>query len=242
MRGLLVVLAAFLGVAPAHAIVGGAEDTGTLARSSVMVLSSKGGVCSAVVVDADVVLTAAHCVADAPRHLVHWREAEGPPALVEPTAVAVHPGYDAKAIEARRPSIDLALMRLASKLPERFAPATLSPASPERGVGIRFGGYGLAREADARSTGTFRSLELPVVEPYGRSRILVWAKGERAGACTGDSGGPVALGGIVFAVTSWAKGAKARGCGEISQGVLLGPQREWIDRTLASWSRKARWQ
>ena len=55
--------------------------TTPLARSSVMVLSSKGGVCSAVVVAPDVVLTAAHCVAGAPDHRVHWRGEAGEPVL-----------------------------------------------------------------------------------------------------------------------------------------------------------------
>jgi hypothetical protein len=45
----------------------------------------------------------------------------------------------------------------------------------------------------------------------------------------------------VFAVTTWASGAKGRICGEYSQGVLLGPQRAWIDATLAGWGRAARW-
>jgi hypothetical protein len=241
---LTVMLMAPLATAPAHAIVGGADDTGPLAQSTVMVLSSKGGVCSAVIVDVDVVLTAGHCATGAPQHRVHWRDEDGTPQLVEPAAKAVHPGYDAKAIEARRRSIDLALIRVPEKLPDRFAVATLSAAAPPPGARVRFGGYGVAREGEARSTGTFRTAELAVVEPYGPSRVLVWAKGDKAGtgACMGDSGGPVARGGVVFAVATWARGVKGRGCGEISQGVLIGPERAWIDRTLASWGRKARWE
>ncbi|HEX5867532.1 MAG TPA: S1 family peptidase, partial [Beijerinckiaceae bacterium] len=41
---------------PARAIVGGAADQGPLSRATVMVLSSKGGMCSAVVVAPDAVL------------------------------------------------------------------------------------------------------------------------------------------------------------------------------------------
>jgi hypothetical protein len=240
----VVALASALAAAPAQAIVGGADDTGPLAQSSVMVLSSKGGVCSAVIVDVDVVLTAAHCATGSGQYRVHWRDEDGTPQLIEPAAKTVHPGYDAKAIEARRRSIDLALIRVPQKLPDRFAVATLSAASPGAGAMVRFGGYGVAKEGDARSTGTFRTVELAVVEPYGPSRVLVWAKGDGpgAGACMGDSGGPIAEGGAVVAIATWAKGPKGRGCGEISQGVLIGPDRAWIDRTLAAWGRKARWQ
>jgi len=47
---------------------------------------------------------------------------------------------------------------------------------------------------------------LPVVEPYGPSRILVWLKPAAgpAGACQGDSGGPMASGETVAAITSWS--------------------------------------
>lgn len=126
-------LAAALSAAPAAAVVGGVPDDGPLSRNSVMVLGSNGGVCSAVVVALDAVLTAAHCVAGEAEHRVHWREASGEPALVPPAATAIHPGYDPKAIAARRRSIDLALLRLASPVPARFEPATLSAAARLKG-------------------------------------------------------------------------------------------------------------
>ena len=128
-------LAAALSAAPAAAVVGGAPDDGPLSRTSVMVLGSNGGVCSAVVVVAlDAVLTAAHCVAGAAEHRVHWREASGEPALVPPAATAIHPGYDPKAIAARRRSIDLALLRLASPLPPA---SSRRPCPPRRGSRAR---------------------------------------------------------------------------------------------------------
>jgi hypothetical protein len=236
-------LAAVLGAAPAAAVVGGAPDDGPLSRTSLMVLGSNGGVCSAVVVAPDAVLTAAHCVAGAAEHRVHWREASGEPVLLPPAATALHPGYDPKAIAARRRSIDLALVRLGSPLPARFEPAALSAAARREGETLTLGGYGASREGEARSTGTFRTVSLAVIEPFGASRILVWAQGAPgAGACLGDSGGPIAGAAGIFAVATWSRGAGARSCGALSQGVLLGPQRPWIDRTLAGWGRAARWE
>ena len=96
------------------------------------------------------------------------------------------------------------------------------------------------RVGDPRATGTFRSAALGVVEPHGPSRILVWlrAASGRAGGCQGDSGGPVTDGdGAVVAVTAWIGG----GCGGLTQGVLLGPQRDWLDRIVSGWGRAARW-
>ena len=217
---------------PAAAIVGGAQDTSPLARSSVMVLSSKGGVCSAVVVAPDVVLTAAHCVTGAPEHRVHWRDESGVPVLVKPAAKATHPGYEPKAVRGRRRSIDLALVRVPDPLPDRVEAAALSAAVPAAAANVTVGGWGVAREGDIRSTGTFRTADLRAVEPYGQSRILLWAEGDSAGACQGDSGGILAAGGTVAAITSWSTGAGRRTCGALTQGILLGPQREWIDRVL----------
>jgi Trypsin len=233
--------AAFSGTG-AHAIVGGQEDQGPLARQSVMVLSSNGGVCSAVVVARDVVLTAAHCVTGAAEHRVHFRDEAGQPVLIALAAKAVHPGYDAKAIETRRRSIDLALVRIPETLPDRFGRAAFAAAKPLKDAAVTVGGYGLAREGDAKTTGTFRTASLKAVEPYGPSKILLWSQGTGAmGACQGDSGGPMISGESVVAITSWSSAAKGRGCGGLTQGILVGPQRDWLDRTLAGWNRSARW-
>ncbi|WP_375410326.1 trypsin-like serine protease [uncultured Methylobacterium sp.] len=235
-----VVLGSVALAGPALAVVGGREAPEASA-SSVMVLSSDGGVCTGIVVARDAVLTAAHCVAARAEHRVHFRDEAGAPVLVELAGRAAHPGYDAGAVAGRRRSIDLALLRTARPLPPRFVPTPLSAAMPRAGETLALSGYGAARAGDARSTGTFRSVVLPVVEPYGQSRILVWLKspGPKAGACQGDSGGPIGPegGGAVLAISAWIGGA----CGGVSQGVLLGPQRGWIDGTLSGWGSSAAW-
>ncbi|MCJ2055953.1 trypsin-like serine protease [Methylobacterium sp. J-048] len=236
-RAALTVLAAALWLAapPARAIVGGAEAP---AGGAVMVLSSNGGVCTGVVLAPDTVLTAAHCVAAGREHRVHFRDESGAPVLVEVSGRAIHPGYDAGAASGRRRSIDLALLRTATPLPPFFAPVTLSAALPRAGERLTLAGYGAARAGDPRSTGTYRSVALPVIEPHGPSRILVWLKGDAAGGCQGDSGGPITgPDGAVLALAAWIGGA----CGGLTQGVLVGPQRGWIDRVLDGWGRSARW-
>jgi len=235
-------LALSLVATEAIAIVGGAEDEGPLARQSVMVLGSNGGVCSAVVLAKDVVLTAAHCVTGAAEHRVHFRDETGEPVLITPAAKAVHPGYNAKAIETRQRSIDLALVRIPEALPARFERATLTTAKVPENNPVVVGGYGLSREGDAKTSGTFRTASLTAVEPYGPSRILLWAEGSgTASACQGDSGGPMASGTTVAAITSWSSPVKGRSCGGLTQGILVGPQREWIDRILKGWNRAASW-
>lgn len=225
----------------ADAVIGG-EPGGPLESSAVMVLTAGGGICTGIVVAHDAVLTAAHCARSTASVRVHFREA-GQAVLLEPAAVERHPGFRPNAVAERVRSIDLALLRLDAELPARFRPAQLSTANPAAGAEIVTGGFGLTREGDASSTGTWRSARLEAVEPHGRSNVLIWARGAGGrGACQGDSGGPLSQAGRVVAVVTWSTGAGGRQCGELTQGALVGPQRPWIDAILARWSSEASWR
>ncbi|CAO4150743.1 hypothetical protein LPLAFNJD_LOCUS3274 [Methylorubrum aminovorans] len=231
-------LAVLLAATPAAAIVGGREGAEVPgAASAVMVLTAGGGVCSGIVVAPDAVLTAGHCVAGASENRVHYRDETGRPVLAEVAARSIHPSYDGDAIRGRTRSIDVALLRTREPLPARFVPADLSAVMPRAGQSLTLAGYGATRGGDRRSIGRYRGATLTVIEPYGPSRILVWMQSKGAGGCQGDSGGPILEGAAVMAVAAWVKDA----CGGLTQGILLGPQRAWIDQTLAGWGTSARW-
>jgi S1-C subfamily serine protease len=233
----------------AGAVVSG-RDGGPATGSTLMVLNARGGVCTGIVLSARAILTAAHCAAGGTDLRIHWKDGGGEPVLIAPASVALHPEFKANAVAARQRSIDLALVRLAEPLPARFTAATLvDGALPRAGAPVVLAGYGVSREGEARTTGVYRSAALVAVEPYGPGRVLLWAAdpagaGKRPGpgACQGDSGGPMtsADGGIV-AVTSWSTGPSGKSCGLLSQGVLVSPQRNWIDGTLAKWTERAFW-
>lgn len=246
---LVIAMATVLAVPePASAVIGGREG-GPAAGSTLMVLNARGGVCSGIVLSARAILTAAHCVAGSSEIRIHWKEGGAEPVLIPPASVTLHPGYDGDAIAARRRSIDMALLRMAAPLPRRFAPATLHEGElPRAGSAVTLAGYGVSREGEAQTTGTYRSVALAAVEPYGPGRLLIWAQDPKAagksgaGACQGDSGGPIiSPEGSIVAVSSWSTGPAGRRCGLLSQGALVAPQRSWIDRTLSSWGESAAW-
>ena len=231
-------------LAPAAAMVKSTADR-NLQPHTVMILGSKGSFCSAIVLKQDVLLTAAHCVTGSSDYRVHWRSTDGTPVLEAPAAIAIHPGYTKDAAQARKRSIDLALVKLQSPLPALFDRVSLSDAIPRAGERLTVGGYGLGNENDPASSGVFRIATLGVIEPYGPSSILVWLtdpttgpKSAGAGACTGDSGGPIFdAAGSVVAVTIYAEGPGKSRCGALTQGLLLKPQRAFIDATLKKWNR-----
>jgi len=233
---------------PARAIVGGTRAEPPIGQALVMVLVEGGGACSGVLVTPRAVLTAGHCLPKGRDIRVYAPSPDtpGPPRLIRPVASAVHPGYVQNTLGSRRRSIDLALLRLAEALPAPFLPVSLAAISaPGAGDRVIVAGDGLSQEGIASSSGTPRSISLPVVEPYGRGTILLWAapaSDTGGGACEGDSGGAILEPqGALVAIIAFAEGLGRARCGKLTQGVLVAPQRGFIDGTLAAWGESARW-
>ncbi|MGI4765255.1 MAG: trypsin-like serine protease, partial [Janthinobacterium lividum] len=69
------------------------------------------------------------------------------------------------------------------------------------------------------------------------SDVLLWAEDPAhagAGACTGDSGGPMLdAAGEVAALTLWSAGDGKRQCGALTQALWLAPYRAWIVKMIA---------
>lgn len=243
MRRLAPALAAMLfAIAPAAALVGGASVVRDKAagRHLVMIISTRGSVCTGTALARDIVLTAAHCVQPAATYRVVTADL-GPPGLAL-DRVAVHPRYDAAHYKAGRVTADVALIRTERALPASVVPAPLAPdrrvAPGERLTIAGYGatvpdsetGMGVPRQAALVVTGRPGNLQIRLIDPATRD------KRHGLGACTGDSGGPAFIENAgsyaVLGVVSWSTGPNgAGGCGGLTGVTPLSLYRGWIADT-----------
>ena len=241
------ILAAFLAscVVPAIAMVGGAAPAGDgIGRSLVMIIGaranavvSRTSVCTGAALARDLVLTAAHCVAPAATYNAFT--ARNAPALTIKT-IQVHPRFDPQSYALSRATADVALVKLAAPLPERYVPVRLEQPAASVAVGDRFvvAGFGVTTAGSDSGLGFARAAALVATGQPGTLQIRLFdpaTKGERPGlgACTGDSGGPVLrdIDGrlMVIGVVSWSTGPKlSEGCGGLTGVTPLARYRDWI--------------
>ncbi len=176
---------------PAAALVGADVADRAVQRYTVVVASTIGR-CSGVVLAQDIVLTAAHCVQGAANLQVGGSAGMGrqaaPPAELTPVATTVqHPLYKPK--DSGSP--DLAMLKLAKPLPDRFIPATINPRSLNEGDDLIAAGYGQT-SANDKSVGTVLRMVLMRVSQTTRNWVMLVRVGEdETKGGHGDSGGPV---------------------------------------------------
>lgn len=219
--------------APALAIVGGAPADGDVAARTVLIVSTRGASCSGAVLAPDLVLTAAHCVAPAADYAVAIT-GSGTPKLIPAAGIKVHPRFDQAQFRTRRPTPDLALVKLSEPLPESFRRAALARGAglPSKGTQFLIAGYGMAADGAGRSAGTLRTVSLASIGTTGGIMVRLSGEGAPAGACTGDSGGPAFQDGTLTGIVGWATGpGGARGCGGVTGVTLVSLHRDWIEPT-----------
>jgi secreted trypsin-like serine protease len=236
-------------VAPAAAIVGGAEPASeAVARHVVMVVGARGSACTGTAIARNLVLTAAHCLQPGARHSVVAADAGRSTRMTRVESFERHSEFDLETSLEHRETPDVALVKLAEPLPSRVLPAAIGTRDFFL-IGDRFivAGYGIDIFRGAGSFGTLRSAMLMAMQ-YPSSLQLRLAdpatRGERAGlgVCSGDSGGPVFedSGGrlTLVAVISWSTGPNDAGCGGLTGVTPLARYRDWIVTTAGKLGRQ----
>lgn len=253
-RSLLQHCLAILSVAlplPALAVTGGivVQDPDGLRSSVVQIESSRGELCSGALIAPDLILTAAHCVLQRAAYRVVLVDRRFRRVSVRAVAAAMHPAFVPGTTPRTQPGIDLAILKLAEPLGPEFRPLDPDRSVPvEPGEFVDLAGFGLSaenRRGSARILRQTRLVSLGMLQVA--NRVLVVADEDRlaettgAGACRGDSGGPVVRGGPggyqLLGIVSWSSGAlrsrTATACGGLTAVTPVSEHGRWISSRSA---------
>ena len=231
---LTLLAAPLIASSPAHALVGADIADLSLQRDTVSVASAIGK-CTGVVLAQDIVLTAAHCTQDAAKLRVGGNRGYGdptaPPVDLSPVAQAIqHPRYNAKLPG----SPDLAILKLAKPLPDRFSPAYFGGPVPGNGDDLIAVGYGKSAAVDPRAGTILRMVLLRVSEKFPTYVTLVSSREETAEAGPGDSGGPIfSYRGMTALVAIMVGHASFE-----TVAIPIAPNFAWINETMEKLGRK----
>lgn len=232
LRFVFVVAALAASLSGAAAIVGARHGDVSGQQHTVLVTSS-GQDCSGTLIARDLVLTAGHCVAAGGNFSVNAGGVSIPVARI-----VLHPAFRTDTYQTRRPSPDMALLKLASPVPRPLRPARLSAdkAFPPRGSVFVIAGFGEGQEGDRR-IGTLRAVRLISGGTTGgiMLRLIPVPESAPAGSCTGDSGGSAYRAEnnvlVLYGVIAWAGGRPGSNCGAVTGIVLVANQIDWIRAT-----------
>ena len=231
---------------PASAVTGGSvvQDPNGLRRSVVQIESSTGELCSGAVIAPDLILTAAHCVLQRAAYRVVGVDRRFKRFAVRAIAAALHPSFVPGTTPRTQPGIDLAILKLARPLGPEFTPLDPNGAA---GLGegdvVDLAGFGLSAEEQRNSARVLRATRLVSLGTLQTAnRVVVVADGQRmaettgAGACRGDSGGPIVRGGPgryqLLGIVSWSSGAlhsrRPTACGGLTAVTPVSEHGSWI--------------
>ena len=233
---------------PALAVTGGAvvSDPNGLRRSVVQIENSGGELCSGAVIAPDLILTAAHCVLQRANYRVTVVDRRFRRVAVKAIAAALHPSFVPGTTPRTQPGIDLAILKLATPLGPEFTPFQGIGNATGLGEGdiVDLAGFGLSAEDRRNSARVLRQTRLVSLGTLeAANRVVVVADGQRlaettgAGACRGDSGGPILRAGLgggyqLLGIVSWSSGAlhsrTSTACGGLTAVTPVSEHGRWI--------------
>lgn len=234
----------------AHAVVGGdvVRSSDQAWRWTVKIESSKGELCSGVVIQPRLVLTAAHCVLGGGRFNVTYLDDQLRRRNIRVANVVAHETFLPGRTPSTQPGVDLAMIRLSEPLPASIRPVTLG-GSLGAGERVSIAGFGLGQEGRRQSARTLRQSNLTSAGSYTSGNSVMVAVDSQnlgqapgAGACKGDSGGPIMRGGAgsaeLVGIVSWSSGPASQRvrsvCGGFTAITPVADHSSWISRTASA--------
>lgn len=240
-------LAIFAGlqmIAPAQAVIGGTKTRAVdgVRASTLRIETSRGELCSGAAISSELVLTAAHCLMTGGSVRVISLDRRFRNRTHAVAAVLPHPTFVPGTTPRTQPGADLALLRLAAPLPADIQPLSLG-SGLWQGETVTMAGFGLASEHNKKTARVLREVTLVNAGNYTTANTVKVAvdtenRGEilGAGACRGDSGGPVLRGSSgsrdLVGIVSWSSGPLSSRvrmiCGGFTAITPISDHRAWI--------------
>jgi len=244
VRALVLSAALWAAASPAFAVVGGinSRDASGVRASTLRIETSRGELCSGAAIGPELVLTAAHCIMGGGSVSVVSLDARFRPRRHQVIAVLPHPSFVPGTTPRTQPGADLAVLRLAMPLPSDIEPLSLG-GGLWQGETVTMAGFGLGVETNKNTARRLRETQLVNAGSYTTGNTVKVAvdtenKGESpgAGACRGDSGGPVLRGEAhsrdLVGIVSWSSGPLnsrvRRICGGFTAITPISDHRSWI--------------
>ena len=249
-----VFLGALLAAVPlsAQAIVQGqvSRDPDGLRASVVRIESTVGEICSGTLISQTVVLTAAHCVMHKAGYNVVVVDPNFRQRRIRAVAASMHPDFQPGTTPEDQPGIDLAMLKLSQPVGPGFRPIDPRGGAIGTGDAVDIAGFGVVaenRRNTARTLRTARLVSIGSLQVANRVTVVTdsrrMAETAGAGACLGDSGGPILRGGQMVGVVSWSSGAmhqnrRARtACGGFTAVTPTAENANWIASRAAELER-----
>lgn len=230
--------------APAQAVIGGtkARAVDGVRASTLRIETSRGELCSGAAISSELVLTAAHCLMTGGSVRVISLDRRFRNRTHAVAAVLPHPTFVPGTTPRTQPGADLAILRLAAPLPADIQPLSLG-SGLWQGETVTMAGFGLASEHNKKTARVLREVTLVNAGNYTTANTVKVAvdtenRGEilGAGACRGDSGGPVLRGSSgsrdLVGIVSWSSGPLSSRvkmiCGGFTAITPISDHRAWI--------------
>lgn len=230
--------------AEAQAVIGGTKvrSVDGVRASTLRIETSRGELCSGAAISSELVLTAAHCLMTGGSVRVISLDKRFRNRTHTVAAVLPHPSFVPGTTPRTQPGADLALLRLAAPLPADIQPLSLG-SGLWQGETVTMAGFGLAAENNKKTARVLREVTLVNAGNYTTANTVKVAvdtenRGEilGAGACRGDSGGPVLRGPPgsrdLVGIVSWSSGPLSSRikmiCGGFTAITPISEHRVWI--------------